>query len=436
MAKKLEILKQENIEAIVKKLAQPDVPVYSVFRENERFQEEVNFLFRNSTTAEIKKVFQKFNIRPLNPALGDKFASYVMGAEGKAVALITLGIFLFGFLPAIAAMVEGGFSDQVLSQNPSITFFAMEDIGYWNQFILSMPIVALVTSMYFSQLPKTLLELVLRGVFPITLEQWNNFVTETASHVYRNAFIRFTPYLIGLICTITLTDKYFYARTGYWNSVEFSKNSTIAGLLLIPNVFLLYFLIALAVLRVIATSFILIKFFKFTPDVQPLHPDSSGGLSPLGKLSSTLNLGTLLYGIFSVIGIYANSQNYNYPINAPVNVLIMVVYMLGALVIFFFPLLAAHHCMRESKYNTIQIINDRFEAENKNLIQSIRENKIPKKEQIEKIETLQKIHNIAAKMPVYPFNTETITYFLGSILIPVSLYILTSVIEKLFLSTP
>lgn len=428
MKNNITILTPQNVNSINKKLNK-DIPISEVFKSNKYFREDINTILRKSKTKEITNILKTFGIEPLSPGYGDKISTFIMGAEGKAIAIIALGFLIIGLLPALSAMIEGNF----WKDNSSSLFSTIEDIGYWNQYIIAMPITALVTSMYFSRLPKTLIELVLQGTFPVTRSQWNDFVIKISNRVYGNWFVKILPYITGFICAITLSHIYLFEKSNYWNNISFANNTTKAGWLLVPDIFFLYTLISLAVLRVIITSYVLIKFFNFTPDIQPLHPDSSGGLSPLGKLSSTLNLGTFLYGLLSVVGIYANNYNYSKPIYGPENITIMVAYVLCASIIFFLPLLSAHSCMKEAKYNTIQTINQRFETLNKQLIKSLDKNDKLSKENIEDLKSLKDIHEIASKMPVYPFDTETVTRFIGSILIPILVYILTNLIDKFFI---
>lgn len=97
------------------------------------------------------------------------------------------------------------------------------------------------------------------------------------------------------------------------------------------------------------------------------------------------------------------------------------------------PLYAAHKSMKEAKYGTIRILNDRFNELNGQL-QQLLSNPNPAEgtegdssEQFNKlsieIEQLKKLHDIAKAMPVYPFNAQIVSSFVVSVLLPAPLYL-------------
>jgi len=394
-----------------------DSTITEVFRDNKLAQEDLNEIFSHPDPQGMDFFYDNYYLERLNPGAGDLFASWLMRTNGLNIGIITLIIGLIGLIPALISIAEGNFN------NPDLFLSTLKDFGYWEQYPIAMPIVVLLSTMYFRRFPVSLLELVLQGVFPITRDQWNHFVTVTAKSIYQAKIVVWSPYLIALSCSVFLSKIYLYDTPDSWYMIGFSSEATIAGWFLAVNIFILYFLIATAVIRIIATSVILNRFFEFLPNIQPLHPDGAGGLLPLGKLSKSLNLGVFLFGIISAAGIYVNHITYQKPVLSGVNIAIMCAYVLGASIVFFIPLLSAHTKMKEAKYNIIQSINYHFEKENRDLMKSLEGSGVLNKEKVSNIESMLVMHNIARRMPVYPFNIETITSFLGSIIIPLLLYL-------------
>jgi hypothetical protein len=409
------------------------IPISEIIRRDYKMAKEINTIFQKLNTREVYETLAPFGVSRFEPGMGDRLAGILTNLYGKNIFFAMMIILIIGLLPAFISIGEGTFIN-----NNSIAMTAMQDPGYWDQYALGLPILVFTISMYFGRFPKYLLELVFIGVFPISSKQWNEFVKKTANRIYSLKIVTIFPYLVGIGCMIGLSLHYLYCEPK-WYRVCFDRSTSIAGWFVVIDIFLQYYLVAFGVTRIIATFFVLKEFFKFPANIQPLHPDASGGLSPLGKLSTSLNIGAFGYGIICVIGIVANYYVYGDAIVSPENIAIMVAFVVGASIVFFMPLLAAHSRMKEAKYDTIQTINNRFECLNAEIIHSLEETCDVDKRQLEKLESLKKIHEIALKMPVFPFNIKTVSSFLGSIFLPVITYIITTGIGQILFppaSTP
>ena len=205
-----------------------------------------------------------------------------------------------------------------------------------------------------------------------------------------------------------------------------------AGWFVIPLNFCLFYLIAMCLLRIIGTFIVLNNYFKHPPNIQPLHPDCCGGLSPLGKLSMKPTLGVFIFGMVVVISIIVDIRPpNNMPILHPLNLLLIIGYLVGASIAFFLPSFAAHPAMKESKYHTIQIINQNYQRVNNELMKVLQSNKNVDSKTIDELDSLKKLHDIAFRMPVYPFNFQTISSFFGSVFAPL-LVLALEILIKLF----
>ena len=74
---------------------------------------------------------------------------------------------------------------------------------------------------------------------------------------------------------------------------------------------------------------------------------------------------------------------------------------------------------------------DQFEIETAKLQSLLASDSDEIQKSLDKIEQIQKIHNIATKFPVWPFNTQNIVRFFSSISSPFILGVISIVIEFL-----
>jgi hypothetical protein len=176
-------------------------------------------------------------------------------------------------------------------------------------------------------------------------------------------------------------------------------------------------------------------FQKFEVVVRLLHPDGAGGLAPLGKFSVNAGYVLAIYGIGNVFGNLSEArltgQDYQAIISQPYVLLIWLVYLLLAPLLFFLPLSVAHNGMAIAKTNYITNIADQFDKEMEQIQALLKGGAQSIKENIEKLEQLQKLHNISAKFPIWPFNTTNLIRFFSSVLSPLVLSILTILIERI-----
>jgi hypothetical protein len=206
-----------------------------------------------------------------------------------------------------------------------------------------------------------------------------------------------------------------------WYKVSFTKNPNahVAGWFVIPLTFCLYYLITLCLVRIIGTFIVLNNYFKHPPNIQPLHPDRCGGLSPLGKLSMKPALGVCMFGLVAVISIIVNVKPpNNMSIFHPLNLLLITGYLVGASIAFLPPFFATHHAMKKSKYEAIQVISKNYQRVNDKIMEELKANKHVDSKNVDELDSIKMLNDIAIHMPVYPFNFQIASSFFGAILTP------------------
>lgn len=414
---------QETADALAGQLT-GGVPIPDVVRSNPDVAHALNAVLKSGGPADVSALLGQLGLESVDPGGRDRLASWIARLRGRRVTFAVLALLLFSLIPLGIAYLEGNLV------NPALDADALHDIGHWNQFVIALPSAVMLMAMYFGQFPKTLIELVLSGVFPINQQQWNAFVRD-ARTIYRHWLLLILPYLIGIGMGLVGLNVYMLNVPNTWITVDLPSDMNWAGVVQLPLVVLLYYVIPAGGFRIIATYFVLRRFFRFPANIQPLHPDAAGGLSPLGRLSMRLNLGAFMFGLVAVNGARANVVTWGMPLLHPANIAIYSAYLIGASIIFFLPLFAAHNRMKEAKYQTLQIISDRFNQLNQSLIAELANAEGIDKSRIEELDSIQQLHAIASKMPVYPFNVQNISSFFGSVLTPILLIALEFAVSQL-----
>lgn len=363
----------------------------------------------------------------INPAGKDKVANFLMSIKGKKLLLtmvIALGI---AIVPVLFTLYDGTFINQKLMAD------AINDYANISLYIIGLPLAIFIIAQYSGKFPAVLEQLRQNRVIVMNDGEWNEY-KNCANKIFSHKIFCKTPYLVSLIITLYLIVVYhhMFAVLPVWYSVSFSKGFYLAAVVQIPIYILTFYTFSLCILNIIATYVVLRKLFnKYKISVQPLHPDNCGGLSPLGILSKKLNAGIILIGIIAGANIIRNHLLFGGPLFGYFHLIVIISYIGCAYVVFFMPLYAAHESMKNAKYEEIRRINEYFLIVNQKL-----KNHVDKLENIDQgdmddFENINKIYDLAKKMPVFPYNIGTVTSFIGSIFIPIFLFILDRILQSL-----
>lgn len=143
--------------------------------------------------------------------------------------------------------------------------------------------------------------------------------------------------------------------------------------------------------------------------IRPVNPDRAGGLGELGKYSFKMVI--LLIPPILPILTYIFFGNVNI-----VFIFGLSLYIPLLVFTFFYPLSGAHRAMRESKKRELKILSLEFNKIYDSFIMDIEKNHIHElPSDFEMLEKLDELYAKAESMPVWPFDTITITKF-GSLL--------------------
>lgn len=192
-----------------------------------------------------------------------------------------------------------------------------------------------------------------------------------------------------------------------------------------------YFIIAVMVWKLLQMAvYIRGLFGEFETDIKPFHPDKCGGLKPITQIVVNINLFVFAAGLSLVI-IY-----YSYLRALIPNIWILFTgYIVISLFLFFYPLLGARDSMRTNKKRFLEYFSEPLNREYELIFNEFRDGIDDYDEHLDekhlnKVRTLRDFYDRAMKMPIWPFDRDTILTFSSRVLLPVLLVVINMIITK------
>lgn len=152
-------------------------------------------------------------------------------------------------------------------------------------------------------------------------------------------------------------------------------------------------------------------------NINPLHPDSCGGLRTLSRYSlNTAYLAAVFGAMIGLIEYQFITQGLA-GLNSPLHLLI-VLYIVLSLACFFGPLLAAHQGMKEAKERLLSAIAKQFQEDYSRIQSSLHADAETLKKESAKIQELRSFYTLTNEFPVWPFDLKTFRSYLLSVTTP------------------
>jgi hypothetical protein len=365
--------------------------------------------------------------KTLDPHGGDPVIKNITRLKGRRLIFTCILLSVLPLIAFVLTIFDGTFI------NPSMHADLMHDYGDIVLYLFGFPVTVLVIAWYSQKLPMALETLEKNEIVIISEDDWSVFI-QTANKIFSNKVLKFLPYIFASCITLFLIISYFLPGTvTYWYSLQGGHKVYWAAIAMIPVYFLTFFSLSYAIILIIKAYIVLKELFNnHKIEVQVLHPDNCGGLSSLGALSKTLNLWIFFVGVIAATNIYMNIRLFGGSLLSPFEIAIMAGYILSAYIVFFMPLHATYKSMKKAKFDSMQRINKYFVSIDSKIKRELDSIGQIDNMDIESIENINKLYELAAKMPVYPYDIKTVTSFLGSIFVPVLMFIL-EILLKSFL---
>ena len=197
-----------------------------------------------------------------------------------------------------------------------------------------------------------------------------------------------------------------------------------------------FFLVGLIVLR----GLIVIRWFnklfrEFEIEVTILHPDRAGGLSPLGAFTAKVGYLIGIYGlavmISSVTETYLLTGRFSGVTFSTPLAIGVIFYLLLAPFCYFAPIGAAHSSMKRAKDRDILQVARQFQADFGSIKSLLDSDAETIKQKLEKVEQLEKLHTMVSHFPVWPFDVGNLVRFFSSVLLPLVVGFVPTVIDIL-----
>ena len=383
----------------------------------ERLRTEAELLVGGSDLSEVDKAAKALGVEMLNAGAGDPFFSRMSTASERTALRASIVMLALTAAPVIIAALEGNLSNARLERD------FVHDWGYWFQAILGPPLVVWSLVRFFGSLPRVVMGLWLAGSVRASRDEFNAF-NAWATRLFARRFISLAPAVTALVTTCLVVFVAIREPMTNWHYPDKGSWGTVAGWASYAVVYIAFYLLTFAVLRVLVTYRVLKRLFEHDVHIQPLHPDGAGGLKPVGRLCMKLRAAAVAVGLCAVGIVMWNTMTLAYPLYHPVNVVTMLAYVCGVTVAVFLPLHATHRRMAEARHEMLDAINREYETHSSGFLAALAGRESVDHDLLRQMESLHQMHRIAREMPVYPINMTIVYSFAMSLGLPIVIFVI------------
>ncbi len=361
----------------------------------------------------------------ITPGYKNKLASYIFSLKGIRIFYAVLCTTAIVLIPVLFAYFDGNIDNSVLDVD------VLDDYGSMAFYLIGFPAMLVTAILYANKFPEVLDRLKGNDIINVSDSEWNNFKLR-ANDIYSKWYYTNGPHFIALAITISLFFVFRNPNKHIWYSLETDEFIYLGGWAQLIVYYVTFYVFSLSLLNIVATYRILEVLFSTNKlVVQPLHPDKCGGLAPLGALSRTLIYGIIFLGIIVTLNVHFNYENFDRELDNPLQISIMLGYLVMAYVIFFLTMHAAHKPMKQAKEEEMRLIHHYIAGINKEIKKDFEELRDIDSDALENFHNAKEMYDITSEMPVYPYNVKTVITFISSVFIPVLLYFLTRFLDSM-----
>jgi len=230
-------------------------------------------------------------------------------------------------------------------------------------------------------------------------------------------------FLSGVILNAVTTSKPYY----FYNNDFFDSAKHIAGYITWRFFWIFFFGFILSQLVAVILKMILsIKMIiniiedKGIFRLIPIFPDGAGGLGNLGKFALILDFSIAPLPFVVILFFYTQGETLT-------NFILFFISISFMCFLFFVPLWPAHRIMRDTKRRELERLGREYKKYYYKLlyIHKNRKEKVSSyKINFGKIEEIEFFYIRTEKLPVWPFDTFTLTRFTGTVIFPILLLII------------
>ena len=345
----------------------------------------------------LKKLLRSKHPKPINVSLLYFMVSFV-------------GTLVFG-------LITGHFTDDSFGIMMKDDYINLVNIG------LIAPIaIGLFTNLY-NKIDDIFYSLRRNNVFVVTSDSEKDIkkIIAKTQKAYENKFVVFISLILSIITNVFL----MLLLKGAWNGIYGGITSFYFRLFIILN----FYIVPLIFYKSIITIISMRDVFNLKLKLQPLHPDNCSGIKPLGDLAIAINyFAVLILLYFTILAVFDPSLKQNILSSLIFFCLFFIVFFLS-IIIFILSILKAHKQMIRDKRELLLSLHVEFQ-ENYESFLTILSNGDFKKILSDKIISINNMYLIAERMPVWPFDTKSISRFFTTISLPLIIYIIQLVMNS------
>ena len=348
----------------------------------------------------------------------------------------TISYLLLAILPAILLFITSWISGTLYLEGAALGY--LEDYIF-AFFFISLPAMVVLVAVLVSTLPETLHSL--RSVIrkrdgqnqdsgpTMEADKFNDLLKKfeekiTGSHGWYRV-LKYGGHVLGVFYALCALKSHYFALDTYtydiWSSQDHLLNlagRTIYELVLFGIIVPALFYKFLVVLHVIRAMF-----RRLTDDqvirLRPLSPDNAGGLGMVGGYS--LKMVYVLLPALVPLLLYVLFMPFT-----PIIMIGMIVYIPLVVLVFFYPLSGAHQAMKRYKTIELEYLAQEFNRAYDTFISRIggQDHQIDDEaaQAADLMGKLEELYDKANKMPVWPFNVQTLTRFGATVTIPLIIF--------------
>lgn len=193
-----------------------------------------------------------------------------------------------------------------------------------------------------------------------------------------------------------------------------------------------FFIIAIMIWKLLQIAIYIRELFKeFEVNIKPFHPDKIGGLKPITQIVVNINLFVFAAGI-GLFFVYISYLRERWPHLW----CIFAGYIIISTVLFFYPLSSARESMKKSKEEFLNTFSKTLNQEYNKVFKEFKEGGIRpcdehlSEEYLNQVKALRDFYDQAKKMPVWPFDRDTILTFTSRVLLPIFLVVINMIVMK------
>lgn len=220
---------------------------------------------------------------------------------------------------------------------------------------------------------------------------------------------------VALGAAITYGVWYFAVQQNVQNWTGSGGLPTLIGTI---NAILIFYAATILVINLVTNVWVLHKLLGSKQlNINPLHPDRCGGLSPLSQYSlNTAYLAAIFGTMITLVNYQLLTQGiadkywyFNF---------IILLYIPLSLACFFGPLFAARKGMKKAKEELLREIARQFQIDYTRVHTSLSSEAEILKKETAKLQELRSLYTLTNEFPVWPFDVITLRQYLLSVVTP------------------